>query len=178
MQERISDLWLQVMGNPVLAFLAVKILIPLLIIAAGMIVIKVLVGATEKSMQKAGLDELIRHFLIKLIKMGCIVLIAMTVLALLGVPTTSFVAVIGSVGVAMALACKDALTNFVGGVTLLFNHPFCKGDYIDDLQVKGTVEKVDLFYSILRAEDGCRIIVPNGRLVNTTIINHGAKVEE
>lgn len=163
------------MNYPVVTFVAVKVLIPVIIIAVGMALTKTFMRVADTSMQKGKIDELLRLFAVKMIKMLCIVLIAMTVLAALGVPTTSFIAVIGSVGVATALAWKDVLANFAGGVLLLINRPFDKGDYIDDLQVKGTVERVDLFFSTLKSDEGQTVIIPNNRLANTTIINHRKK---
>lgn len=163
------------MSSPIVTFLAVKVLVPIVIIAAGMVLTKAFMRLTDTSMQKAKVDELLRLFTVKIIKMLCLVLIVMTVLAVLGVPTTSFIAVIGSVGIATALAWRDVLANFAGGVLLLINRPFDKGDYIDDLQVKGTVERVDLFFSTLRSDEGQTVIIPNNRLANTTIINHHQK---
>ncbi len=152
-----------------------KGLMLVLIVGGGLIALKIIMKATQKALKKSPTDELVEHFILKLIKVLGIVVIVVTGLSYMGVPMSTFVAILGTVGVAAALAWKDVLSNFAGGVLVLINRPFKKGDYIDDMTIKGTVEKVDLFFTTLTSDEGHTIIMPNSHLANTTIINQKEK---
>ena len=100
-----------------------------------------------------------------------LVLLVITLLGNLGVPTTTFVTVIGACGAAIALALRDSLANFAGGILILINKPFEKGDYIEASGVGGKVEKIDLLYSTLVTLDNKVISIPNGKLSTDVVVN-------
>ena len=95
------------------------------------------------------------------------------ILTLLGVPIASFIAVLGSAGLAIGLAMQGSLANFAGGVLILILHPFRVGDYIIDGSTgkEGTVDKIDLFYTTIITIDNKCITIPNGTLANSDITN-------
>ena len=90
-----------------------------------------------------------------------------------GVKTTSFVAVLGTASLAIGLSLQGSLANFAGGVLILILKPFMIGDYIvvNSAGVEGTVNKIDIFYTTIISPDNKRIVIPNGNLSNSSIIN-------
>ena len=91
----------------------------------------------------------------------------------LGVPTASFVALLGSIGVTVGLALQGSLSNFAGGLILMFLHPFKTGDYIKTASdIEGTVVEIGLFFTTLRMADNKIITIPNGNLSAGNIINY------
>ena len=90
----------------------------------------------------------------------------------LGVPATSFVAILTSAGVAIGLALQGSLSNFAGGLMILIFKPFRVGDYIESAEVSGTVQDISIFYTVLITPDNKTIHCPNGALSNTLSLIH------
>ncbi len=105
-----------------------------------------------------------------------IILIAAIIAAVdaLGVPATSFMAILGAAGLAVGLALKDSLSNFASGVMLVLFRPFTKGDFVDAGGILGTVNKIDLVSTILTTPDNKQIIVPNSLMYTSAITNYSA----
>ncbi len=125
----------------------------------------------RKSLEKNNADTGLVQFLDSLIKYGLYILLALTILQRFGVQTTSIVAAIGSVGVAIGLALQGSLSNFAGGVIILLIKPFKVGDYIIQGSLEGTVSEIQLFYTTLTTPDNRKIIIPNGELADNSLIN-------
>ena len=89
-----------------------------------------------------------------------------------GVDTASVVAVLGSAGVAIGLALQGSLSNFAGGILILLIKPFVNGDYIVACGEEGTVTNIDMCYTKLTTPDERIVVLPNGTLANTTIVNN------
>lgn len=117
------------------------------------------------------LDYGLRKFLHSLMKVGLWALLIYLIAYFIGVPTASFIAVLGSIGVTVGLALQGSLSNFAGGVLLLFLHPFRVGDFIEAGGIKGTVTDIGLFYTCLRTVENRIINIPNGTLAGGNIIN-------
>lgn len=143
-----------------------------LVFVIGLIVFKILMKVCEKALNKSKLDPSLHKFIINSIKIVLIVLLIVTVLGSLGIATSTFVAILGAGGIAIALALKDSLANVAGGIILLVTKPFKKGDYIDIIEVAGIVETIDLFYTTLKTFDNKVIGVPNGKITNSVLINY------
>lgn len=94
---------------------------------------------------------------------------------ILGVPGSAFITLFGSAGVAIGLALQGSLSNLAGGLMLLFFHPFGVGDYIKAGENEGTVTQISAFYTTIRTIDNKRIVLPNGNLTNSTLINYSAE---
>jgi len=92
----------------------------------------------------------------------------------LGVPATSFMAILGAAGLAIGLALKDSLSNFASGVMLVLFRPFTKGDFVDAGGILGTVDKIDLVSTVLTTPDNKQIIVPNALMYTSAITNYTA----
>lgn len=147
-----------------------KLVTVLLIVIVGLIVLKVLLHIVRRALEHSRFDDMLHTFVISSIKVIFIVMLVLTVLGYLGIPMTPFITMMGACGAAVALALKDSLGNFAGGILIIFNQPFKKGDFIECNGVTGRVEEINLIYSTLVTPN--RIItLPNGILANQTVIN-------
>ncbi|MDE0470332.1 MAG: mechanosensitive ion channel, partial [Ekhidna sp.] len=97
------------------------------------------------------------------------------VIGMAGIEVTSFVAVLGAAGLAVGLALQGTLQNFVGGVLILLLKPFKVGDWIDTGSYTGTVNQIQIFNTILKSPDNKTIIIPNGGLANSSLVNYSAE---
>ena len=143
-----------------------------LILLAGYLVIRILCHIIRKALQKSKLDEALHAFILNCIRVVLWILVILTALSSLGIPIPAFLTALGAAGVAVALALKDSLSNFAGGILIILTKPFNKGDYIQETETGGQVEKIDLLYTTLMTFDNKVITIPNGKLANSTIVNY------
>lgn len=108
-------------------------------------------------------------------KIALYILLILILLGVLGLETTSFLALFTSGGVAVALAFQGAVSNLAGGVMILLFHPFRVGDYIETTELAGTVKEINVLYTVVVTADNKRITVPNGTLTNTAITDYSAE---
>lgn len=106
-----------------------------------------------------------------ILKIGLVI----SAISFLGIPTTSFVAIIGSLGLAIGLSLQGSLANFAGGFLILILKPFKSGDFIEGAGYTGTVEEIQIFYTRILTPDNKVITIPNSQLSNDSIINYNAK---
>lgn len=125
--------------------------------------------------KKAKMDETLSQFLKVLVYYLILIFTFIIALQVLGVPTTSFVAVVGAAGLAIGLALEGALSNFAAGVMLLFFRPFNVGDWTELAGIYGRVERLQIFNTVLVTLDNRTVIIPNGQVTSDPIINHSAK---
>ena len=92
-----------------------------------------------------------------------------------GVPSTAFLTIFTSAGVAIGLALQGGLSNFAGGLMILFFRPFKVGDYIESEGASGTITEITVIYTIVTTPDNRVITIPNGKLTNANIINYSSK---
>jgi small conductance mechanosensitive channel len=100
------------------------------------------------------------------------VLLLVSVASMIGVETTSFIAVIGAAGLAIGLALQGSLATFAGGVLIMLFRPFRAGDWIEGQGVSGSVDSIHIFHTTLKTADNKVVIVPNGSLSNGNITNY------
>ena len=148
-----------------------RIISSVLILLGGLILMKLATYFLKKVLGRSALDAALYTFIINTAKVLMWIVLIITLLSNLGVPTTTFITVIGACGAAIALALKDSLANFAGGVLIIVNKPFEKGDYIETAGVGGKVEKIDLLYSTLVTLDNKVISIPNGKLSSDVVVN-------
>jgi small conductance mechanosensitive channel len=137
----------------------------------GFKVVKILKKIADKAMEMQKVDVSLRGFIGSLISIGLKLLIIVSVASMIGIATTSFVAIIGAAGLAVGLALQGSLANFAGGVLILLFKPFKVGDYIHAQGHHGRVKEIQIFSTLLTTRDNRTIIVPNGNLSNGDIIN-------
>lgn len=149
-----------------------KLLLAILVLIFGLIGISWVVKVIKNAMEKKGIDLSLRNFLSSLISITLKILLIISVVSMVGIETTSFIAVIGAAGLAVGLALQGSLSNFAGGVLILFLKPFRVGDYIEAQGHGGTVHEVQIIHTILKTPDNKTIILPNGPLANNDIVNY------
>ncbi|WP_418921824.1 mechanosensitive ion channel family protein [Clostridium ganghwense] len=151
-----------------------KLILAIIVFLIGMKIIKYLAKGVEKVLRKSKIESSLESFILSLTKMALKVLLIITVIDMVGVKTTSIVAIIGSAGLAVGLALQGSLSNFAGGVLILFLKPFKVGDYIEAAGHAGTVQEIQVFYTVLRTPDNRVIVIPNGNLSNSSAVNYSA----
>ncbi len=150
---------------------APKILLALITLFVGLRIIKVLDKGLNKIMLLKNYDASLRSFLISLFDLLSKVALVISVISVIGVETSSFIAILGSAGLAVGLALQGSLSNFAGGVMLLIFKPFREGDYILAQGFEGTVKELTVFHTIIHTVDNKRVILPNGAVANGPITN-------
>lgn len=127
------------------------------------------VGSLKKILRKKILDELLVNFLLTSTSLMIMIFYFLNLLEILGLKTTSILALIGSVGVGIGLALKGSLSDVAGGIQILVSKPFKKGDFIIAAGTEGAVQKISFLYTILNSVDNKKIIVPNGKLSSSIV---------
>jgi small conductance mechanosensitive channel len=157
-----------------LADWGLKLLGAIAVFFIGRIVAGALRGAMKKGLQRADFDPTLVPFLTSLTYTAVLAMVILTALSVAGVPVTSFVAVIGAAGLAVALAFQGTLSNFSAGVMLLTFRPFRIGDFIEGAGTSGTVKEIGIFTTTMATPDNVQIIVPNSQLFDDTLKNYSA----
>jgi small conductance mechanosensitive channel len=152
-----------------------KVALAIAVLVVGFWVTSKLVAFLDRRFQQKGLDETLRPFLRSIISIGLKVAIVISAIGILGVETTSFIAILGAAGLAIGLALKDSLSNFAGGALILFLRPFKVGDYIEAQGYAGFVREIQMFHSIIKTPDNKTIILPNGPLYNGALVNYSVE---
>ena len=138
----------------------------------GSWVIKALANAFNRTMEKNQTDESLKPFLKKLFSTLLKVLLVVSVLGMMGVEMTSFVAILGAAGLAVGLALSGTLQNFAGGVMILLFKPFKVDDVIEAQGFLGKVHEIQIFNTILKTPDNKTVIIPNGGLSTSSMTNY------
>ena len=150
---------------------APKIFIAILIWFIGIWVIKILSHGFEKLMDKKDFDPSLKPFLKGLFKVLLKVILFISILSTLGIEMTSFIAILGAAGLAIGMALSGTLQNFAGSVIILIFKPYKIGDVIEAQSFRGTVSEIHIFNTILKTPDNKTVIIPNGKLSNSPMIN-------
>lgn len=149
-----------------------KVLLAIAVLLIGLWLIQRLVLLTMRIMERRDLDVSLRFFLNSLLSIGLKILLLISVAGLLGIHTTSFVAVLGAASLAIGLALQGSLSNFAGGVLILFFKPFRVGDMIEAQGQIGRVKEILIFNTVVTTLENKTVIYPNGVLSNGTIVNY------
>jgi len=147
----------------------------LVIFVIGRMLMRGLTKWATAGMRRVGLDDTLSRFLGNLIYMALLVFVGITAFSALGVPTGTFLTIVGAAGLAVGLALKDSLSNFSAGVMLVFFRPFKVGDQIDAAGTGGVVETIGIFNTVLKTADNRVINVPNSLVYAGTITNYNAE---
>ena len=165
--EGLEEAWL-----PLVIEYGSQFLLALLTLAVGWWIVGRLVAALNSVMSKRNVEPTLHGFVSSLASIALKVLLLVSVAGMVGIETTSFIAILGAAGLAVGLALQGSLANFAGGALILFLRPFRAGDYIEAQGVGGTVDSIQIFNTILKTPDNKTIIVPNGSLSNGNIVNY------
>jgi small conductance mechanosensitive channel len=137
----------------------------------GLYVIRMFVFGIKKACEKREFDPSLTSFLQSLLRVGLQVMLFISVAGMVGIETTSFVAVMGAAGLAVGLALQGSLANFAGAFLLLAFKPIRVGDYIESNGKEGTVAEIGIFMTRLLTVDNKTVYLPNGPLANSNITN-------
>lgn len=148
-----------------------KVLLAIVLLIVGLWVIKNVVKKMGNMLQSRDVDPSLVPFLRGIIGAILKVMLVISVVGILGVETTSFIAVLGAAGLAVGMALSGTLQNFAGGVIILVIKPFKVGDFIDAQGYTGTVKEIQIFNTILKTPDNKTVIIPNGGLSTSAMVN-------
>lgn len=146
-----------------------------LLLLFGHVLIKGVVKFVKGLLKRSKIDVTLHHFILGLLKNSLWVLLAVMLLLVLKVPVTPLVTILGSVGLALSLALKDSLSNIAGGISVLFNRPFAKGDLVEIKGVVGTIHAIELMYTRMRTDDDKIVYLPNGDVSKSVVVNYSSE---
>ena len=148
------------------------IILSLLLLLIGLWVIKILRKTILNSFKRVIPDEGLAGFLSNLINTVLKVMLFIAVASLLGIETASFLAVLGSVGLAVGLALQGSLTNMAGGIVILFFKPFKKGDFVTIDGEDGFIHEIDILHTVILTRLNRIVVIPNSIVTAHKVINH------
>jgi len=152
-----------------------KLLLAFVTLWIGWKVCNMLSKGLGRWFQKTEFDEALESFILSLVSTALKVVLIVTCIGIAGFPTTSFVAILGAAGLAVGMALSGTLQNFAGGVLILILKPFKVGDVIETEGQIGKVTTIQIFNTIMNTGDNKRVILPNGPVATSTIINYSAE---
>ena len=156
---------------PVACDYLLRIALVLVIFFVGRKLIKKIVSLCDQALKRHGMEVTVRRFFCNVINaLGYICMLGI-LLQTVGLTATSLTALVASAGVAVGLALQGSLSNFAGGVLILLMKPFVIGDYIVQGNTEGTVKEIGLVYTELITADNRLIVIPNGTLIDSSIVN-------
>ncbi|MBQ1558604.1 MAG: mechanosensitive ion channel [Pseudomonas sp.] len=164
---KLSEAWL-----PVVLEYSGKLTMALITLLIGWWLISRLMSSIESMLAARKVDRALSSFISSLVSIVLRILLLISVASMIGVETTSFIAMIGAAGLAIGLALQGSLANFAGGVLIMLFRPFRAGDWIEGQGVSGSVDSIQIFHTTLKTADNKVVIVPNGALSNGHITNY------
>lgn len=165
------DAALDKLGNTMVDF-AFKLVVAIVVFYIGRFIIKKLYRFTKRVMTARGTEASLSTFLLSLLKITLYFILIVTVIGILGLETSSFLALFASAGVAVGMALSGTLQNFAGGVLILLLKPYRVGDFIEAQGYTGTVKAIQIFNTIINTPDNKAIVIPNGGLSTGSINNY------
>lgn len=149
-----------------------QLLLAILVLVIGLWVINRFVAVTRDAMATRSIDPTLGRFLTNLLNVTFKALLLISVASMIGIATTSFIAILAAAGLAIGLALQGSLANFAGGVLILMFRPFKVGDSIEAQGIYGKVAEIQIFNTVIKTPDNKVMIVPNGPISNGIITNY------
>ena len=143
----------------------------LIVWVIGKKILKALLKVLGKALDRSRLDDGVTKFMLSLSRFAGNVVLVIMIIDILGFDTTSFIAVLGSAGIALGMSLQGSLANVAGGILILLFKPFAVGDYIVAGGYEGNVTTIDLLYTKLITIDNKMVTIPNGTLSNSSLVN-------
>lgn len=151
------------------------LIVAILMLVIGFWIIKKAVKGLKKIMSSKKIDNTLAPFIISLADIALKTLLIVSTISYVGIPMTSFVAILGAAGLAIGMAFSGTLQNFAGGIIILVFKPFKVGDFIEAQGYSGTVKEIQIFTTILTTGDNKTIIIPNGGLSTGSLTNYSTQ---
>jgi small conductance mechanosensitive channel len=149
-----------------------KLLVAILILWVGMKLAKMVRKLIVRALERRNAEPSLKSFLGSLVDVLLKAMIIIMAMDVVGIKATSFIALLGAMGLAIGMALQGTLQNFAGGVIILLMKPFKVGDYIECGQFKGYIQEIRIFHTVMRPFNGRTIVIPNSELSNKSLINH------
>lgn len=156
---------------PTIADISIHILIAIIAFFVGKKLIHIVLKLLHNSFDRSKMEDGVANFLLSIIKFGLYFILIIILCQFLGLETSSVIALLGSAGLALGLALQGSLANFAGGVLILIMKPFVVGDFIIVDDKEGFVTSIDIIYTKLQMNDNKTVVLPNGKLADSNIIN-------
>lgn len=171
--DSVNTLWEKF--NDVVITFGPRLIGAIITLIIGWWIIKVIQRSVRKGFEKKEMEPSLRGFLNSMIGILLKTLLLISVVGMIGVQMTSFIAILGAAGLAVGMALSGTLQNFAGGVIILLFKPFKVGDYIEAQGHSGSVNEIQIFNTILKTPDNKTIIIPNGGLSTGSMINYSTE---
>lgn len=159
--------WLAAVG----AFLTGKILPAVIIAAVGILLIQLALKWTKQLLEHSRLEKAAYSLILSVVRVALYLILALILASKLGIDTTSVVALVSVLTLAVSLSVQNALSNVISGFMLLYNKPFKTGDYVEVAGQGGTVQEIGLTYTRLATPDNKRVSIPNSAVTAGQIVN-------
>ena len=154
-----------------------KLLGAIVVLIIGLWIVKKITKSMGKVMEKRGIDASLRPFLLSLLSSVMKLLVVISVMSMVGIEMTSFIAILGAAGLAIGMALSGTLQNFAGGAMILIFKPYKVGDFIEAQGYMGAVKEIQIFNTIITTVDNKTIIIPNGGLSTGSMTNFSTQPE-
>ena len=164
-----GNLWNQL--SELLSSFGISLFIALSILIIGRQVIKILIKVISTALERSKTEDTVRIFVTNLLNTLLMIVVFIAAINQLGIQTTSIIAVLGAAGLAIGLALQGSLSNFAAGILIVIYRPYKVGDYIQADNHLGTVDDIQIFSTVLKTPDNKLVIVPNGSIMNGSIVN-------
>ena len=166
MLQKLFD-WMEKIGTAVVE----KIVPFILILVVGFLLIKIIMNILEKTLAKSKLEKAAHGLIKSLIRVVLYLLLGLIAASSLGIDVTGVIALASVLTLAVSLSVQNALTNVIGGITLLYTKPFKSGDYVEIAGQQGTVQEINMTYTKLATPDNKIVSIPNSAVVAAQIVN-------
>ena len=153
------------------------LIVAVILLFVGFWLIKKLIRGLKSVMTKRNLDPTLTSFSLSVINIALKVLLLISVISYVGIPMTSFVAILGAASLAVGMALQGTLQNFAGGVMLLLFRPFKVGDFVELGGFSGTVKEIQIFNTLLTTGDNKVVLIPNGGISTSSLTNYSRMPE-
>ncbi|MCK9322322.1 MAG: mechanosensitive ion channel [Bacteroidales bacterium] len=163
--ENLDQVYMWIVQN------GIKLVGAVVVLVVGFWIVKVFVRQMVRLMKKRNVDAGLVSFSRSLLSVLLKIMIVISVMGMVGVEMTSFIAVLGAAGLAVGLAFQGTLSNFAGGVIILLFKPFKVGEFIDGQGHAGTVKEIQIFNTVLTTPDNKVVFIPNGGLATGSLTN-------
>lgn len=149
----------------------IRVVVSLAILVVGIIIARTASSMMIRRFDSTVIDNTVVSFIAGIVRALITIAAVLMALSHIGVQTTSFIAVLGAAGLAIGLALQGSLSNFASGVMIMVYRPFKAGDYVDAGGIAGSVQRIELFTTVLKTPDNKKVVVPNSRITTSAITN-------
>ena len=149
-----------------------KFLVAVILLVIGVLAIRIMLRMIKKTLSKSKLEKAAHTLIVSISSVVLYILLGLSVASALGIDVTGVVAVASVLTLSLSLALQNMLANVIGGVTLLYTHPFRSGDYVEVGGQAGTVREINMSYTMLATPDNKLISIPNSAVVAAEIVNY------